>query len=114
MLAELNNGLNITNVNSGNASFIVPDSLVHARMVDKSDYVQKLDTFYLPVAKYSVLFFRLQSNGNRDFDKVSWVQDIQYQYQDILDFNPIEDHFNSKMIFGNRYSFRSSTRRWIC
>jgi hypothetical protein len=75
----------------------IPNELIDSLTVGKDDYEVKKDTFEIFVSENSILFFRLQSHGNRDFDKVSWIQDIQYL--DNLANDPIEDHYNSKKDF---------------
>ena len=55
-----------------------PTELLHSRYILKDDYHIQDTSFTIYVPAKSIIFFRLQSNGNRDFDNVNWEQNIEY------------------------------------
>ena len=48
------------------------------QVVEEDDYSQHTNDWDFRVEEGDILFFRLQSNGDRSFDKVSWIQNIYY------------------------------------
>ena len=57
---------------SGNANEL------YRQVISEDDYRRYLKDWDFRVEEGDILFFRLQSNGDRSFDKVSWIQHIYY------------------------------------
>ena len=55
---------------------------LYSQVVDKDDYSRHLWRQTISVREGDILFFRLQSNGNRSFDNVDWIQEITYSEED--------------------------------
>ena len=51
---------------------------LYSQVIGKNDYETHLWHGEIIVGKGDILFFRLQSNGNRSFDNVNWIQEITY------------------------------------
>ncbi|MEG2070542.1 MAG: toxin TcdB middle/N-terminal domain-containing protein, partial [Bacteroidales bacterium] len=66
-------------LNAGNTLSSSNVSELFREMILPDDYTVHVKTASVTVAKGDIVFFRLQSNGNRAFDKVNWGQNIQYQ-----------------------------------
>ena len=51
---------------------------LYRQVVEEDDYSQHTNDWEFWVDEGDILFFRLQSNGDRSFDKVNWIQHIYY------------------------------------
>lgn len=52
---------------------------LYSQVIGKDDYATHSWHGEIIVGKGDILFFRLQSNGNRSFDDVNWIQEITYR-----------------------------------
>ena len=71
-------------------------------IIYQNDYDNYYDTSTIYVNANDVIFFRLQSNGNRSFDKVNWEQTITYinmTNPGYDDYGRPKNHYNSKEDF---------------
>ena len=72
---ELCNTINPTNSYLINAP---TNQTIKSGYINRYDYDPRDTTFTLDVSGNTIIFFRLQSNGNRTFDNVVWNKEIEY------------------------------------
>ena len=98
---EVCNTINPTNSYLINA----PDNqTISSGYILRGDYDLRDTTFTMDVPANAIIFFRLQSNGNRTFDNVSWIQEVEYLSP--LAQDPTYNYYNSSndyLVTGQHY-----------